>query len=124
MRVCRVGPHSYRIEVDGALIDVSVEPAGQFECWLTTWWRARSHVVSVDQGSSFRIEVDGVSHRIDRDDGGIVRAPAPAVVVSIAVSPGDMVEAGDRLAVTRGHENGDADRGAFLRPGSPDHCHS
>ena len=30
---------------------------------------------------------------------GIVRAPSPAVVVSIAVKPGDMVAAGDRLAV-------------------------
>ena len=43
--------------------------------------------------------MDGVSHRIDRDDGGIVHAPAPAVVVSIAVKPGDTVVAGDRLAV-------------------------
>ncbi len=60
---------------------------------------SRFHVVSVEQGSSYRIEVDGVSHRIDRDDGGVVRAPSPAVVVSIAVKPGDMVSTGDRLAV-------------------------
>ena len=50
-------------------------------------------------GSSYRIEVDGVSHRVERDDGGVVHAPAPAVVVSIAVKPGDIVAAGDRLAV-------------------------
>ena len=43
------------------------------------------------QGLSYRIEVDGVSHQIDRDDGGIVHAPSPAVVVSIAVKPGDTV---------------------------------
>ena len=48
---------------------------------------------------SYRIEVDGVSHQIDRDDGGVVHAPAPAVVVSIAVKPGDTVAVGDRLAV-------------------------
>ena len=48
---------------------------------------------------SYRIEVDGVSHRIDRDDGGIVRSPSPAVVVSIAVKPGDRVAAGDPVAV-------------------------
>ena len=43
--------------------------------------------------------MDGVSHRIDRDDGGVVHAPAPAVVVSILVKPGDTVAVGDRLAV-------------------------
>ena len=71
---------------------------GQFEYWLTAFGR-RFHVISVTQGSSYRIEVDGVSHQIDRDDGGIVHAPAPAVVVSIAVKPGDRVSVGDRLAV-------------------------
>ena len=56
-------------------------------------------MVSVSQGLNYRIEVDGVSHRVDRDDGGLVHAPAPAVVVSIAVKPGDTVSIGDRLAV-------------------------
>src|SRR5205085_3687155 len=56
-------------------------------------------VVSVVQGRSYVIEVDGVSHRVERDDGGIVRSPAPAVVVSIAVKRGDSISAGDRLAV-------------------------
>ena len=51
------------------------------------------------EGLSCRIEVNGVSHRIDRDDGGMVRSPAPAVVVSIAVKPGDTVKAGQPLAV-------------------------
>ena len=55
--------------------------------------------MSVVQGLSYLIEVDGVAHRIDRDDGGVVHAPAPAVVVSIAVKPGDTVAVGDRLAV-------------------------
>ena len=45
------------------------------------------------------IEVDGVPHRVSRDDGGLVRNPAPAVVVSIPVEPGDEVAAGDLVAV-------------------------
>ena len=45
------------------------------------------------------VEVDGVPHRISRDDAGVVRAPAPAVVLSLGVQEGDAVEAGDRLAV-------------------------
>jgi acetyl-CoA carboxylase carboxyltransferase component len=75
-----------------------VESVGPYEYWLTVFGQ-KFHVVAVEQGSSFRMEMDGVSHRIDRDDGGVVRAPSPAVVVSIAVKPGDTVSAGDRLAV-------------------------
>ena len=98
MKVYRMGLRQYRIDVGGSSIDAQVEPIGPYECWLTVFGQ-RFHVVAVEQGSSFRIELDGVSHRIDRDDGGVVRAPSPAVVVSIAVKPGDMVSTGDRLAV-------------------------
>ena len=98
MKVHRMGLRQYRIEVDGSRIDACVEPIGPFERWLTVFGQ-RYHVVAVEHGASFRVEVDGVSHRIDRDDGGVVRAPSPAVVVSISVKPGDIVSAGDRLAV-------------------------
>jgi biotin carboxyl carrier protein len=94
----RLGPQRYRVEVNGARIDAQIDRSGQYECWLTVFGR-RFRIVSVVQGISYRIEVDGVSHRIDRDDGGVVHAPAPAVVVSILVKPGDTVAVGDRLAV-------------------------
>ena len=94
----RLGPQRYRVEMNGAGIGAQIDRLGQFECWLTVFGR-RFRVVSVVQGISYRLEVDGTSHRIDRDDGGVVHAPAPAVVVSILVKPGDMVAAGDRLAV-------------------------
>ena len=97
-RTYRLGPRQYRVEVNGSRIDAELDRLGQFEYWLTVFGR-RYHVVSVVQGLSYRIEVDGVSHHIDRDDGGIVHAPAPVVVVSIAVKSGDMVAAGDRLLV-------------------------
>ena len=93
-----LGPQQFRVEVNGSRIDAHLDRLGQFEYWLTAFGR-RFHVVSVVQGLSYRIEVDGVSHQIDRDDGGVVHAPAPAVVVSIAVKPGDTVSVGDRLAV-------------------------
>jgi acetyl-CoA carboxylase carboxyltransferase component len=98
LRTCRLGPQQYRIEADGSRIDAHIDRLGQFEYWLTVFGR-RFRVVSIAQGLSYRIEVDGVSHRIERDDGGVVHAPAPSVVVSIAVKPGDIVSAGDRLAV-------------------------
>jgi len=94
----RLGPQKYRVEFNGSRIEARIERRDQFEYWLTTFGR-RFHVISVRQGLSYRIEVDGVSHRIDRDDGGIVHASSPAVVVSIAVKAGDSVSVGDRLLV-------------------------
>jgi acetyl/propionyl-CoA carboxylase alpha subunit/acetyl-CoA carboxylase carboxyltransferase component len=97
-KVYRLGLQRYRVEMDGARLDADIDRVGPFEYWLTgSGWRLP--VVSVADGRSFRIEVDGVSHRLDRDDGGVVRAPAPAVVVSLAVKPGDTVSLGDPLAV-------------------------
>ena len=98
IKVYRIGLQKYRVEVDGARIDAQLERLGPFEYWLTVFGQ-RFHVVSVEQGLSYRIELNGVSHRIDRDDGGMVRAPSPAVVVSVAVKPGDVVATGERLAV-------------------------
>lgn len=97
-KVYRLGLRQYRIEMDGSKIDAEIDQLGPFENWLTVFGR-RFHVVSALSGLSYRIEVDGVSHRIDREDGGIVRAPSPSVVVSISVKPGDSVRAGERLAV-------------------------
>ena len=98
MKTHRLGPLDYKVEVDGTQIECRLERRGQYECWLTAFGR-RFHIVSMVQSVHSRIEVDGVAHQVDRDDGGFVHAPAPAVVVSIAVKPGDMVVVGDRLAV-------------------------
>jgi biotin carboxyl carrier protein len=98
LKVYRTGPHQYRVNVDGKRIEVLTERLADFEYWLTVSGR-RFRVVSVPQKLSYRIEVDGIAHRVDSDEGGVVHAPAPAVVVSIAVKPGDIVAAGDRLAV-------------------------
>ena len=37
--------------------------------------------------------MDGVAHRVSRDEGGVVRSPAPALVVATPVAVGDEVEA-------------------------------
>src|SRR5262249_695170 len=98
IKTYRRGPQQYRMEVDGSRIDAEIERLGRFEYWLNVFGR-RFHIVSVAEGLTYRIEVGGVAHKIDRDDGGVVHAPAPAVVISIAVKPGDTISAGDRLAV-------------------------
>jgi acetyl/propionyl-CoA carboxylase alpha subunit/acetyl-CoA carboxylase carboxyltransferase component len=97
-RTYRLGPRHYRVEVNGTRVDAEIDRLGKFESWLTVFGR-RFRVISVVQGRSYRIEVDGVPHQVERDDGGIVHAPSPAVVVSVAVKPGDMVSVGERLVV-------------------------
>jgi len=97
-RTYRLGPQRYRVAINGVRIDAQIERLDRCDGWLTVFGR-RFRVVSRVEGLSYRIEVDGVSHQIDRDDGGVVHAPAPAVVVSILVKPGDTVAVGDRLAV-------------------------
>jgi acetyl-CoA carboxylase carboxyltransferase component/biotin carboxyl carrier protein len=98
VQVFRVGVKDYRLEIDGGSFAVHVERLRPFESNLS-FSGTTFRIVSVEQGSGYRIEVDGISHLIERGDGGIVRAPSPSVVVSISVRPGDTVTTGDRLAV-------------------------
>ena len=97
-KVNRLGPQEYRIEVAKSIIELSVERLGPVERWLTHGDH-RYRVLSLVQGYTHLVEVDGVPHRISRADAGLVRAPGPAVVVALAVKPGDHVTAGQRLIV-------------------------
>ena len=56
-------------------------------------------VLSVAQSPDYLIEVDGAVHRISGGEAGLVRAPAPAMVVAIPVGAGDGVAEGDIVAV-------------------------
>jgi acetyl/propionyl-CoA carboxylase alpha subunit/acetyl-CoA carboxylase carboxyltransferase component len=98
LHVRRLDTRHYQIAVSGQVIDVQVEPRGLLEQRLLLG--DRSHrVLAVVEGAASLVEVDGVSHRVLYDSARIVRASAPAVVVSVAVAPGDDVAIGDRLAV-------------------------
>jgi acetyl/propionyl-CoA carboxylase alpha subunit/acetyl-CoA carboxylase carboxyltransferase component len=98
LRVFKLGPTSYRVDTGRTLVDIEVERLGEFERRVS--FAERQHrVVSAVLGPVHTVEVDGVSHTIARDEGGIVRAPAPAVVVSLAVATGDEVAVGDPLVV-------------------------
>ncbi len=98
MRVCRLAQQHYRIDVDGVRVDLQVDATGPAERWMT-YRRRRFRVVSTVQGLDHLVEVEGALHRISRDEAGIVRALAPAVVVALPVRPGARVAAGDRLCV-------------------------
>ena len=96
LMVRRLAADRYRLAVDGVTVDCRIERLPRSERRLTVAGEGH-HVLSVPQGPSSLVEVDGVSHRVLHDTGGAVRAPAPAVVVSVDVSEGDAVVAGQRL---------------------------
>jgi acetyl/propionyl-CoA carboxylase alpha subunit/acetyl-CoA carboxylase carboxyltransferase component len=96
--VAQVGPRRHRVSVDGASVEVELQRLGPHQRRVEVGGRMHGTLTSV-QGADLLVEVDGVPHRVSRDDGGLVRNPAPAVVVSIPVGPGDEVQAGDVVAV-------------------------
>jgi acetyl/propionyl-CoA carboxylase alpha subunit/acetyl-CoA carboxylase carboxyltransferase component len=98
LAVAQIAPGSYRVSVDGEAIEVAVHRVGPHERRLEVSGRAHRTVTSVHE-AELLVEIDGVTHRIARDDGGIVRNPAPGVVVSIPVAVGDEVHRGDVVAV-------------------------
>jgi acetyl/propionyl-CoA carboxylase alpha subunit len=96
--VAQVGAGRYRVEVDGVVVDLDVDRRSDHERRLLTGGR-RHLVTGVAGRGSHLVEVDGYSHRVVRDEAGLVRAPAPAVVVAVPVSAGDAVEAGATVVV-------------------------
>jgi acetyl/propionyl-CoA carboxylase alpha subunit/acetyl-CoA carboxylase carboxyltransferase component len=96
--VSKIAPHRYRLDGDSGVTEVDVDALGEFESRLLLGDR-RFHVVSVPGPAHYLVEVDGISHKISRDEAGIVRAPSPAVVVAVPVAPGDEVETGATLVV-------------------------
>ena len=120
MRVAQSRSDRYHVEIvdtaggsPTAAVDVDVERTGRFERKLVVGGLGDGRpdgggpgrvggafaVLSVPQGSDYLVEVDGAVHRISGGEAGMVRAPAPAMVVSIPVAEGDTVEAGDVVAV-------------------------
>ncbi len=95
-RVTRLDRRLFRVEVEGVRLEVLAERPGRtgrtIACGRKSW-----RVSLAAQESRLTVEVDGIPHRIERDAEGTVRAPAPGVVVSLAVREGDEVVAGDPL---------------------------
>ncbi|MCR6483612.1 ATP-grasp domain-containing protein [Amycolatopsis sp. OK19-0408] len=59
----------------------------------------RFRLVAATHGPIHLVEVDGVTHRVSRDEGGVVRSPAPALVVATPLAVGDEVEANAPILV-------------------------
>jgi acetyl/propionyl-CoA carboxylase alpha subunit/acetyl-CoA carboxylase carboxyltransferase component len=96
--VSQTAPGRYSVTVDGEETEVAVHRLGRHEHRLEVHGRGHRTLTSI-QDADLLVEVDGVPHRIARDDAGMVRNLAPAVVVSIPVAVGDEVREGDVVAV-------------------------
>ena len=93
-----VGPRSYSIRSGSTVADVTVDVLDAYDRRITCAGRRRRLVVSpTDYG--FRVQLGHSSHVLDREDGVLVRAGWPALVVSTLVEPGDVVEAGQPVVV-------------------------
>ena len=98
VRVRRLSFRRAAVELDGVVAVVDIERLGRGRSRLRFGDRQFSVVSSV-QGSDHLIEVEGIAHRFSRDDAGIVRAQAAALIVAVDVAPDDSVAAGGRLGV-------------------------
>ncbi|WP_280310318.1 carboxyl transferase domain-containing protein [Nocardia abscessus] len=102
VRVARVGAHRFRVGVEAGgdlrIADVDLERfdhhTGQIVVNGT-----RYRLTTGTHGPIHLVDVDGVTHRISRDEGGVVRSPAPALVVATPLQVGAEVEAGAPVLV-------------------------
>ncbi len=96
------GPSRYQVTVTGPGLSQSVEAEldwmDEFHRRLVVGGR-RHRIVTATHGPTTLVEVDGVAHRVTRDEGGVLRSPAPALVVATPVGVGDEVEAGAPVIV-------------------------
>ena len=100
--VSRTGAHSFEVSLESA--DEIAQVAVSLE-WLPNGsWSAKVNgrpyrgIASANPGY-YLVEANGHTNRLVRDEGGIVRSPAPALVVAVRVSAGDEVEAGQPLII-------------------------
>jgi acetyl/propionyl-CoA carboxylase alpha subunit/acetyl-CoA carboxylase carboxyltransferase component len=98
LQVFRTAPGTYRIVGDATTADLDIQRVNDFQRLVTCGGR-RYRAVAVTEGPVTRVEVEGTAHQISRDDGGVVRAAAPAFVVSLLVEPGQQIDEGDPVIV-------------------------
>ncbi|GAB2919945.1 biotin carboxylase N-terminal domain-containing protein [Micromonospora polyrhachis] len=102
VRVARIGAHRFRvgIEVGGEVhpADVELDRFDRHTGQIVVNG-SRYHLLTGTHGPIHLVEVDGVTHRVSRDEGGVLRSPMPALVVATPLKVGDEVEAGAPVLV-------------------------
>ncbi len=97
--VIQQGADRFRVEVGDHRVQVERQDLGPRAGARLSFGDRTHRVLSTVQGITHLVEVDGHSHRILHDEGGVIRSPSPAVVVELHVAAGQDVEPGDPLVV-------------------------
>jgi acetyl/propionyl-CoA carboxylase alpha subunit/acetyl-CoA carboxylase carboxyltransferase component len=96
VRVARLGPRRFRVGISAGAdlhrADVEIERFDTYSGRIMVNG-TRFRLITATHGPTHLVEVDGVAHRISQDEGGVVRSPAPALVVATPLAAGDEVEA-------------------------------
>jgi acetyl/propionyl-CoA carboxylase alpha subunit len=97
LEVTQPAPGRYRVTVDETSIELGLERPRRFEArvWLGS---GSVRVLCIPDPADYLVEVDGIAHRFSPGQGGLIRAPGPAMVMAINVAAGETVAAGDSLA--------------------------
>lgn len=97
--VSRIGPQRYRVTPeDGAPVEAHLRRIDAHHARLRV--AGTTHrIVIANHGPVLLVEVDEVSHRVGRDEGGVIRSSAPALVVGTPAKVGDSVAAGSPVVV-------------------------
>ncbi|MFJ8689769.1 ATP-binding protein [Micromonospora wenchangensis] len=102
MRVARVGAHRFRVGIEAGgdvhTADVELDRFDRHTGQIAVNG-ARYRLLTGTHGAIHLVEVDGVTHRVGRDEGGVVRSPMPALVVATPVEVGAEVDAGAPVLV-------------------------
>jgi acetyl/propionyl-CoA carboxylase alpha subunit/acetyl-CoA carboxylase carboxyltransferase component len=102
VNVSQLGPNRYRVGVgqddEARTVDARIERLNGYASRLEVGDQ-RYRVISAVHGAINLVEVNGVTHRVSRDEGGVLRSPAPALVVAVPVAVGDEVAAGAPVLV-------------------------
>ena len=96
--VFRSGPGHYRVRIGETGADVRLERLDAAHGRLRIG-NQRFRIVTDTHGPVHLIEVNGITHRVSRDEGGVLRSPAPALVVATPVAVGEEVAAGAPVVV-------------------------
>ncbi|GAA3690166.1 biotin carboxylase N-terminal domain-containing protein [Microlunatus aurantiacus] len=100
--VFRTGPQRFRVVVangaDEQAVEAELDRLDAYKSRLTVGGSTH-RLVTATHGPVQLVEVDGVTHRVSLDEGGVLRSPAPALVVATPVVLGDEVAAGAPVLV-------------------------
>jgi acetyl/propionyl-CoA carboxylase alpha subunit/acetyl-CoA carboxylase carboxyltransferase component len=102
LTVAETGQGRYRVGIttrdDLLTVDAVLERFGEYAGQIHLNGH-RFRLVTGTHGPIHVVEIDGVTHRITRDEGGVVHSPTPALVVATPLVAGDKVEAGAPVLV-------------------------